>query len=173
MHASHPTAAVSWHWFYTHKFLFLFSFFPLISNCAGQLRLQHRRHLYLPSCACRRAGYPTRLPPPPRCFDTNAISTLPHPPPPCRMHPRRHKRRHSTPPPPPSLKHTSRRRHLVASTLTATTAATRYCHHPVPRTPAPAATPHPPCCYRHNCFHPAAPSCILPVLIVALCSSFM
>src|SRR6266702_3683319 len=130
VHASHPAAAVSRRWFRTHKFLFLFSFFPLISNCAGQLRLQHRRHLYLPSRARRRAGYPTRPPPPPRCFDTDAISTSPHPPPP-----------------------------------TATTTLTP--------PPPPPATPHPPRRYLHNCFHPAAPSRILPVLIVALCSSFM
>ena len=96
MHTSHPTAAVSWCWFHTYKFLFLFSFFPLILNCIGQLQLQHRRHLYLPSRACRRAGYPTCLPPPPCCFDTDTILTSPHLPPPCHMHPCHHKRQHST-----------------------------------------------------------------------------
>jgi len=125
VHASHPAAAVSRRWFHTHKFPFLFSFFPLISNCAGQLQLQHCHHLYLPSCARRRAGYPTRLPPPPRCFNTDAISTSPHLPPPCATttltllhHP-----------------------HPVACALTATNANTRHRHrHPASSTPAAAAT---------------------------------
>ena len=92
--------------------------------------------------------------------------TCPHPdtaapPPPCHMHPCCHKHRHSTPPPPPPCRKLTRchnRRHSIP---------------PPPRSKDTCPRRHPPRHYRHNCFHPAAPSRILPVLIVALCGSFM
>jgi len=108
----------------------------------------HPHPVQLPSRHRHTTPTLSHAPSPPQTQTLNTTATTQPqahqlPPPPCRKCTRCHNRHHSIPPPPHS------------------------------KDTCPCCHPHPPCCYHHNCFHPVAPSRILPVLIVALCGSFM